>query len=277
MIQFFPCSALVALVLTCLASPAVAQQALFTDAATQPSEGVLLLRQLARVDLFDGAGDDTVTDATYTASLFYGLSEDVSLSVQVPLRHRSGDGRFDDAFGFDDIHLMAKWRPWQNDFGPLDTARFALFGGASVPVGDNAYTSDSLDPMVGGVFTLITGRHGFNAAAQWRFNSGDTGDDLSLRFGNGPFDSGRLDANYVYRLWPAAFTAANSGGGWYAFLEGNLEYETSGDAALFLAPGIMYEGSDIALEAGLRLPVASDVERRPEEELSLAVGVRIFL
>ena len=259
----------------CLAQTASAQQALFTDAATQPSENVLLLRQLGQLDVYDGPDGD-VTDTTYTASLFYGVTESFSLSARLPVRYRSGDGAYDDAFGIDDVHLMAKWRPWQNDFGPLDTARFALFGGASVPVGDEAFTSDSLDPMVGGVFTLITGRSGVNVAAQWRFNSGDR-DERFVTFGSGPFDSGRLDANYVYRLWPGAFNAANSGGGWYGFVEANLEYETSGDAALFLAPGIMYEGSDIALEAGLRVPVFSDVTRRPEEEFAIALGVRLFL
>ncbi len=261
--------ALAAALLLCLCAPAAAQQALFTDAATQPSQNVFLLRQLIRYDQLEGGIDDL----TYSASLFYGLTPEVSFSLRVPVRYRDGED-IDGAFGLDDVHAMAKWRVWKNDFGPLDTARLAVFGGASLPVGKDEFTSDSIDPMIGSVFTLIRGRHGINTAATWRFNSGD---EDALRFGSGPDDALRLDANYVFRIAPAEFNADNSGGGWYGFVELNSEYETNGDRSLFVAPGIMYEGSDVSFEAAIRVPAWNDVDHRPEEELAVSVGVRIFL
>ena len=264
------------LVVLALASPAAAQQAMFTDAATQPSSGVFLIRTVGMYERFEDDNDlgldRQIDDYTLRTTLFYGVTREFALNLVQPVRERAGD---DAAFGFDDTMLMAKYRFYTNDFGPIDTARFSLIGGASVPTGVDAFTSDSVDPMLGGVFTLITGRHGFNADALYRFNSGDE-DDAYVRPGSGPYDALRLDANYLYRLYPSQFNAANSGGSYYAFAEANGMYETSGDTEVLLAGGLMYEGSDIALEFGVRLPVYSEVDERPEERLGIGFGVRLL-
>ena len=262
-----------------LAAPAATQQAMFTDAATQHSSGVFLVRTVGMYERFDDDNDlgldRQIDDYTLRTTLFYGVTRDFALSLVQPVRERDGGANGESAFGFDDTMLMAKYRFYTNDFGPIDTARFSLIGGASVPTGVDAFTSDSVDPMFGGVFTLITGRHGFNADAIYRLNSGDD-DEAYVRPGSGPFDALRLDANYLYRLYPSQFNAANSGGSYYAFTEANGVYETSGDTELMLAAGLMYEGSDVALEFGVRLPVYSDVDERPEERLGIGFGVRLL-
>ena len=258
---------LLAAALLLVATPALAQQATFTPAATQPSAGVLSVRPLLAYDAFEG-----FDDLTATTDLAYGLTPSLAVGAIVPVRYRS-----DGTFGPADVGVGAKLRVFRNDFGPLDTARAAVLAGVSLPVGDDAFSSDSFDPYLGGAFTLVTGRHGLGLAGTWRFNSGgEDGLGSDRRFGVGPDDAGEALGNYLFRLSPAEFGQATSGGAWYATIEAAGRYEADGSFEALVGPGLLYEGRDVAFELGVRVPAWSDLDGRAELEVSVVAGVRLL-
>ncbi len=251
-------------------APASAQQATFIPSATQPSTGVVGFRQLVEYKAFDGF-DDTSS----ITQIAYGLTPEVAVGLSVPVRYR--DTGIDDTFGLGDPKLSVKARVYRRDFGPLDTSRIALIGAVNLPVGEDEYTSDSLDPSFSAAWTYIDGRHGVGLAGSWRFNSGDDDErTFTRRFGNGPDDAGELGGNYVYRLAPDAFGRGTSDGAWYLTAETGVEYETSGNSMLWVAPGLLFEGRKLGLELSLHLPVASDVTDRGEEEWAVMAGFRLL-
>ena len=273
-----------------LARWSVAQEAIHTDSATAPSLGRVALRQTVQ---YAQLGDDPtdqgrdVEEWRTTTTIEYGLRPDLALSAYVPLvyreveyggavppDHHAGSDTTTADFGLDDVTITAKWRVYRNDFGPIDTARFAAVVGAELPAGDDAFSSDSFDPLLGGVFTYIQGRHGLNADLLWKFTTG--GDDEPVRAGEGDADAFFYDASYLYRVAPAAFGAASSAGAWYAVLEANGAYETNGDNELLVAPGVLYEARTYALEASVQLPLWQELDHRPETEFTVTIGLRLL-
>ena len=265
--------------LLALAQSASAQQAVWTDAAVQPSRNVGLVRQQAILLSYDGDDAGVFNDTTEfrsRTSFSYGLTKEFAFTASVPLVYRDTNSDlpdFDgDEFGLDDVMIMTKLRLWQNDFGPTDTARFSVMAGASVPVGDSTFSSGSVDPMVGAVYTIIDGRHGFNASARYRINT--NAEDIYVSPGTGEHDALFLDSAYLFRFAPTEYTPATSSGAWYAVIEGVYTYETDNSHEFCLAPGIMFEGSRWAFEASVMLPVYQDVQTRPERNFGVTVGLR---
>lgn len=261
--------------LVLLATSAWSQEPVNSTAATLPAPGVWIV--VERVQAI-GYGDDPtmlqrdVLDLASVTTVNVGLVRDVGLSLAVPLLHR--DQRpGGDRLGFDDGLLTLKWRIWQHDFGTIDTSRVALILGTSLPWGADAFSSDSFDPVVGAVWTLIVGRHGANASLRYRFNSGPR-DEPFVTPGTGGEDALYLDAAYLYRLSPAEFTADTSGGAWYLIAELNGVVEMNGDTTWLIAPGLMYEASRMALELSVQCPVYQDVTLRPEIDFTVTVGFR---
>jgi hypothetical protein len=259
-------------------SLALAQEATNTPAATQPAEGNWYLRQKFQyISLRDDPSTEKrdVDKGVATTSLTYGLRRDISLSLDLPLvyaREISVTGT-DRDFGVNDFVLTVKYRPVQIDLNPIDSVRFAVFGGVEVPSGDGDFSSHSFDPFVGGVFTAILGRHGFNQSLSYKFNTG--GDPFSTRAGDGPDDALRYDTAYLYRIDPAEYSAETSAAT-YVTLELNGLYETGGDNEILLGPGILYEARTFALEATVGFPIVEDVDDRPETELVVSFGFRIL-
>jgi hypothetical protein len=262
----------ITLVLLAVAAPAAGQQAIQTDAATQPAKGVWLLRTQFRLDVYD---DDPLElgreGESYTVfnSLSYGVTGDVSVTASLPVTYESFDAG--DEVGQGDAMAMLKWRVWQRDTGPIDTMRFSLLGGASLPTGEESFTSDGVDPMLGGTFTAIRGRHGFTSAAVWRFNT--AGDEFAVDPVRGDNDTLSYDAAYLYRLEPAEY-AADTTAAWYGVIEANGVYDAGGGHELMLSPGLLYEGRDFAAELSVQLPAISDLDDRPDREFGLTIGFR---
>jgi len=173
--------------------------------------------------------------------------------------------------GIGDFLILGKWRFWNEDTGPLDTARAALVGGMDVRTGDNPFTADAYSPVVGAAYTQIRGRHGLNLSAMWKVTTG--GNDFPVFPGESTADFGKYDVSYLYRLVPRVYSAETRGA-WYAIAELNGLYETNGDHELFLSPGLMYEGRTWALEMSLQLPVQESVEHRPDTDYMVMAGVR---
>jgi hypothetical protein len=275
----------------CVPAPAAAQESTNVPAGTQPSVGRFYLRQRVQyLQLRDDPSPENreIDKIVATTSLAYGLRRDLSIAIELPVAyehvaaspdpshpgHDPGDvvGSHD-AVGFNDVSLSLKWRPWQRDLGPIDSLRFALIGGVELPSGHGDFSSHSFDPFIGGVFTAILGRNGFNIAASYKLNTG--GDPYPTRAGDGPDDAVRLDASYLFRLSPAEYSADTTAATYLTF-EANGLYETGGDLEVIVGPGLLYEARTFAIEATVGLPIVQDVDERPETELVFTLGARFL-
>ncbi len=267
-----------AAVLCVSAGVAQAQEAMYTAAATMPAPGLFVLRQQATLFSY-GARPGTTSTRTDVyeseTSLAYGLARDLSLNIDVPMavkvEHRSGQDSEHDQ-GIEDLDLLLKWRFYKSDSGGVDTVRAALIGGAQIASGDDdGFSSQSVSPVLGGVVTVVRGRHGFNQDLFYVLTTG--GDERDNLGGDGPADAFRHNTAYLYRLEPAAYTAESTGA-WYATIELNGMYETNGDYELRWSPGLMYEGRRWGAEVMAQFPVLHSLDHRPELDFAVGVGVR---
>ncbi len=278
------CVATSAIVAIGICRSVLGQEALNMDSATQPSPGVVYLYERAKFTAYGrspyGSGTDDHTESTnqlrLETSMVAGLTKDLALTAVIPFERREDQmegGGSDTAFGLADPEIVFKYRVYKSDSGTLDTLRVVLLAGAEIPSGDGNFTSGSVDPIIGAATTTIRGRHGFNAAARFKLNTG--GDATHNLGGDGPADALRYDASYVYRLVPSAW-GAESDAALYAVFELNGLYETNGDNEILFAPGLLYEARRWAGELGARIPVYSAVDERQEVDWGFVVGVRFL-
>lgn len=169
--------------------------------------------------------------------------------------------------------LSLKWRFWQHDPGPIDTNRLALIGGVRMPTGTDGLSSDGWDPMLGLIFTRVSGRHGMNASLTYRVST----DGLAnpIRAGTGTDDLLTLETSYLYRLSPSEYTSETEAS-WYFTVESFVDYETNGDLAWRVAPGVLYEARRFTVELSPIVPIVNDTDHRAELEWGLALGVRVL-
>jgi hypothetical protein len=273
-------AAVVALASVCFAPAAAPQEAIHTDsAAAVPSVGHVSLRQTLTFMTFDDPvefEERDVQEWRAVTTLEYGLRNDLALSLYVPIVYREEDLAFlaEQDLGIDDFTIAAKWRVYRNDFGPIDTSRLSLVAALELPSGMDDFSSDSVDPIVGAVYSYIQGRHGFNADVRWKFTTG--GEELPMLPGEGTADALFYNASYLYRLRPAQFGAANSAGAVYGVVELNGAFETNRDHQLLLSPGLLYEARTYAVEASVQIPILQNLDDRPEMDFSITLGVRFL-
>lgn len=248
------------------------------DSATLPGPGTFIYKPQWRYARF--ADDPTplgreVHQLTFAQALNVGLAPDWALSLRVPLLQRweTNPRGAEQSFGVGDITTLVKWRIWRHDPKPLDTHRLAIVAGLEWPSGQSEFSSFSIDPIIGLAYTQITGRHGLNAAAAWKFTT--DGREYPLLAGEGQADYLRYDAAYLFRIAPTTYTAETLGA-WYAVLELNGRYETNGDHEIFLAPGIMYEATTWVFELSVQLPVVRELDHRPETDITVMAGLRFL-
>lgn len=262
---------------------ALAQQSFYNPSAAQPSTGVLLFRQtLEYIDYGDDPSglDRDITQFKLNTQLAYGLTRDLTLMAMIPANYRElespamGGALDSDDFHLGDSHIMLKYRFWQRDTGPIDTMRAGLMFGLDIPTGEEPFDNNGWDPMIGAVFTSIQGRHGFNAAARYKFNTHERGGPATT-VDDSLADSLLLDSGYLFRLSPEEYDE-DTHGAWYAMAEFNSAYETNGDWQVRFAPGIMYEARNWVIEASVQLPVYEDLDHRPELDIAIGLGFRIF-
>lgn len=275
--------ALAALVCLMPVVPALAQEAMETQAATMPSPGIFTLRPQVHYQKFgqrpdvDNGGILSEGEHKYEfdVGLQYGLVRDWSLNIDVPIVFEETDlpgGGSEDNYGVEDIDAMLKWRFYKNDSGGIDTTRAALLFGAKFASGDSEeFSSQSINPHIGAVITIVKGRHGFNQDIAFTWNTG--GDRRYNDGGDGPDDHIQAGTAYVFRVWPDRFTS-ESIGAWYVTAEAIQHYETNGDYEMRFLPGVMYEGRTWALEAMLILPVIQELDERPELQWGAGFGFR---
>lgn len=263
--------------LGCLAAPAaLAQQAVYTVAPTLPGKGQVVTRHLLHFTRYDDGGVKG-DDSTLVNSIAFGLSSELGIQFDLPYRWRDLDGLpagDTDTSGLLDSTLSLKWRVWKHDPGPVDTIRLALIGGVELPTGADRSSSDSVDPFLGASLMRISGRHGVSVSAIWKFTTGGVDGDPVLP-GDTTHDVLSLDGAYLYRISPSVY-GEEFVASLYGVLELNSVYETSGDAELFVSPGLLYEAPRFAIEGAVQIPVAQDLSRRPEREFVVTLGVRLL-
>jgi hypothetical protein len=267
--------------LCALAAPVAAQQAINSESAIQPSEGVVALRQLATFTRFsdDPTGQrEDLSNLRLTTSVVYGLSSNLALSARIPVNFRSWDdvgGGSDDDVGLGDPSLALRYRFWQDDTGAVDTRRAVVIAGAELPSGDDEFSSESIDPFIGVAYSQIVGRWSLNADARFKLNTSSERDASRITPGDFADDAFFANGSALYRLSPDAWgpdTTVSS----YAVLELNGLFETGGDAEVMLAPGFLWEASGWAWEVSVQIPIAQDVTHRFERDWSVTAGLRLL-
>ncbi|MEM6551664.1 MAG: transporter [Planctomycetota bacterium] len=265
----------------CFSLVASAQQTARSGAAVQPGKDVLVLRQYFQYDSFN---DPDVDQFRHETVLGYGITGRFTLMAHLPVVYRNftslpatatpANRPADDAeWGLADLTLMAQYRFWQYDSGPINTQRATVFAGLELPSGVDGFSSDSVDPFLGAAYTRIHDRHGLNLAARYQFNTGDTANPVN--FSESDADAFRSEFSYLYRLAPNAYTS-RSRRSWYLTQELLFRYETNRDTELLIAPGLMLEGPTYAVGLSVALPLAQDLDHRPEPELSLLLELRFL-
>lgn len=258
---------------------AMAQESINTPAAVQTAQGRIAPRFQLRYTEFgadpDGNGGEG-RDWTVLTTVEYGLLSNLSLTLDAPFTYRERDRAGADdrsTSGVGEVATSVKWRVWQNDFGPVDTARFGFFGGMEWPTGQDEFSSASFDPFVGAAFTTIFGRHGFNQSLAWKFTTG--GFENPVYSGESTADELRFDSAYLFRIYPEAYSERFEAS-WYVVAEVNGTYETNGDHEILFAPGLLYEATGWAAEASVQLPLTRNLDHRPETDISVVIGVRLL-
>lgn len=267
--------------LLAVCSAAAAQEAMYTEAATMPSPGVFVLRPQLNFWRFGyNPGDNTErTDRLEVlTSLQIGIARGLSFTVEAPVEFEetidAADGSEDHDQGVEDIGLTFKYRFFKDDTGGVDTVRAALLLGAHVASGDDHdFSSQSVNPHVGAVATVVCGRHGFNQDVDFRINTGGDDDD-NAGGGRGLSDAFSHNTAYLFRISPEQYTPETFGS-LYVTVELNGIWETNGDYELKWSPGIMFEAASFAVEIMAQLPLYHDLEHRAELDFSVGVGVRV--
>ena len=244
-----------------------------SDVAFTPREGGSILRlqyTYSEADRHDAAPG--VRSFGARAVLINGITKDLALIFAAPFVHREidvlGPGGSSLDFrqdGLADVTLLAKYRFWQRDVGPLHTLRWAVLGGINIRSGDSDVTSDSYDPILGAVFSWRRDRSSFDADLLYQLNTAG---------GRSGHDALRYDLAYSYRLLPETFRTSNP----YSLrvvAELNGRYLTDGSHEVFLAPGLQFAMPRWVLEASLQLPVVQELsDHMPQDDYRLIVGLR---
>jgi len=262
----------VLLMLGALSTHANAQAPINSNVALQPARGGWIVRQQLRytqADFSSPMGALDIGQLTSITTLVYGLTEKVTLILDTPYvldrkidNTSTGVGSTDSGLG--DMKLMTKYRLYRNDFAPTSTARFDLIGGVELPTGIDAFSSDSVDPIVGGVYSYINDRNAFHADALFKFNTGSAATNADML---------KYDLAYSYRLSPKAYASENPTA-LFAGLELNGIFETNDDSELFLSPGLQYVTRRWILEATIQVPIWQSLNRRPERDYLIGIGLR---
>ena len=264
---------LAALVLIGICVSAHAQAPINSNVALQPSKGGVIIRQQFRYNTGEksaAVGDLDIEQLSSNTTLVFGVTNELTLILDSPLvlsrrLENKAAGIDSTDSGFADLRFLTKIRLYRDDFGPNNTTRLDLIGGLELPTGNDAFSTDSIDPIFGGVFTHIVGRHAFNADAIWKFNTAG---------GNRSADLLMYDLAYSYRLSPETY-ASTKPTALFGSLELNGFSETNGVHELFLSPGIQYVMTHWIVEATVQIPVRQNLDYRAERDPIVKIGFRV--
>ena len=261
------------LVLSVLAGmPAGASAAgLNTNVALTPPEDGWMIRAQWR---YSRLGDDPtqlgrkVDLSLQPITVVYGVTADLALQATVPIIYRKiafGSGVEQSDTGVGDIPVLAKYRFYQKD-EPGVTTRWAAIGGLEVPTFDDAFSSESFDPIIGTVWTHQEREWWIDWDVLYKFNTAG---------GLDGHDELRGDVAASVRLLASE---SNIIGPWglYAIAELNANYFTDGSVQVFGSPGIQWITPNLILEAGVQLPMVQDLAApRLERDFTVVLSLRV--
>lgn len=205
-----------------------------TDVALTPPEGGTIVRAQWRYSEFSSdptpAGREVRLHA-FPLTFVHGFTSDFAILGTLPTVRRtmrmSGPGEKLRDTGIADIPMLGKYRFYQND-QPGRTTRWALVGGAELPSFDSVFSSESVDPIVGTVWTHQQLEWWVDGSLTYQFNTagGLNGDDLlqASAAGSYPLMTGQGER---VTFW-----------GLYAIGEINALYLTDGSTETFISPGL---------------------------------------
>jgi len=241
-----------------------------TNAAlTPPKEGAILRFQWRYTRLDEdptGLGRDGAISAQ-PMTVVYGATERLALQTTASLVHADIDAPSGGVkeTGFADIPALVKYRFFQID-KPHQTTRIAAIAGAEIPTFDDFFSSDSVDPIVGGVFTHQRLNWWIDVDALYQLNTagGPAGDDQL-----------RWDVALSRRLVGGESDAIGPWG-LYGIAEVNASHLTDGTTEVFASPGVQFISPRVILEAGAQLPMAQDLESgRLGADFTLVLSLRM--
>ncbi len=262
----------------CCATQCLAQEAMFGQSATFVPRDRLRIRPMLHYQLYGDSpsgAHEGVSEVGLETEFAYGIDADTTLELMVPLVSRTTEnaGGDDHDGGMGDIDVMVKLRSFRLDTGPINTVRGAFVLGAELPSGNEALSSKSVNPMAGYAITWIRERHGGSASVLYKMNTGQ--EDEGIGAGDSKSDLFALEGAYLYRVAPDVYTSETAGA-WFVSTEAALNLETNGDSEILIGPGVMYEAKLWAFEAAIQVPVAENLDHRPELKLLVAVGFRFL-
>ncbi len=245
-----------------------------SDVALTPAEGVSIIRSQVRFTHAERvSGKVRKQNVLAMPTVYvYGLKENLALFATLPvlyqeLTEQTATGE-DKIFrsGFADMTFLAKYRIYQKDEF-LKTTRIALIGGLETPTGKDRFSSDSFDPIFGGVYTHQTDQGEFDADLIYKWNTGS---------GTQSFDTLRYDLAYQHRVWPLQYPEKGVPALFNIVAEVNGLYTTQGSNMVFLSPGVQFVTKRWILESSIQLPVTQDLKgSAPEPDFVLTGGIRI--
>jgi len=238
-------------------------------ALTPPEDGFIIRTQWRHIEFKDEASLDLdLTLDVFPTTVVYGATADLAILGTVPIVHRDidfGSGLDMSDTGVADLPLLAKYRFYQDDKRG-QTTRIAAIGGLEIPTFDDTFSSESVDPIIGAVWTHQRIDWWVDADMLYKFNTGgglDSDDEL------------RGDIAYSQRLFGGENETIGPWG-LYAIAELNASYLTDGSYEAFASPGLQYITPNFILEAGVQLPIAQDMKSpRLETDYTLVLSVRI--
>jgi len=241
-----------------------------TDLALTPPEDGTIVRVQWRYSKLSGgptALDREAITSVQPVTVVYGVTEKFAILGTVPIVYRRVD--FDQGpqisdTGVADMPVLLKYRFYQDD-KPGRTTRWAAIGGVEVPTFDEPFSSESVDPIIGTVWTHQRRDWWIDWDVLYKFNTagGLDGDDEL-----------RGDVALSYRLFAGE---SDTIGPWgvYAVGEINAKFLTDGSTQVFGSPGIQLITPNLIVELGIQLPIAQDMASpRLETEFTTVVSVR---
>ena len=226
-----------------------------TDVAlTPPLGGVILRVQFRYSRLFDDPTPQgrVVHRSVQPITFAVGASERLAIIGTVPVVYRKvefGSGASTSDAGIGDIPIRAKFRFYQKDeLGK--TTRWAAIAGLEIPTFDSAFSSDSVDAIIGTVWTHQEQRWWLDWDLLFKLNTagGAAGDDELF-----------ADVAWSHRIVGGEADNVEPWG-LYALLELNGRYITDGSVELFGSPGLQFITPSFILEAGIQLPMVQSMK-----------------
>ncbi len=216
--------------------------------------------------------------------LIYGATSRTTLFGILPyifesVERDSGGIREDDrSNGFGDLTFLLRQTVYARD-AVQRTSRLGLIGGLEIPVGSEDFSSHSTDFLLGGVYTLQTGRHEFDSNLLYKVNTEARDLDLGEEL--------QYDLAYELRLFPWQWPERGTPSQLFAVIEVNgrsierarsngIERDDTGGTIVFLSPGIQWVTQRVIYEASLQVPLVQNLNGdQVETDLVAAVGIRV--